>query len=78
MVISIITRGFWQLPPTVRLWYIARMWTPTPKSSMIDAYQYDQDMAVLHVRFAVVAIGVVLPRGPRKPARALVEADGVG
>ena len=44
----------------------------------IEASQVDQKAQVLDVGLAVLAIGVVASRGPREPARALVEADGVG
>ena len=44
----------------------------------IEPAKLDQQPQMLDVRFAIVAIVVVPPRGAREPARALVEADGVG
>ena len=44
----------------------------------VQPSQVDQESEMFDIRLAIIPIVVVPSRGPWKPARALVEADGVG
>lgn len=44
----------------------------------IEPTQIDEQAQVLDICLAVLAVGVVSSGGPGQPARAFVEADGVG
>ena len=43
----------------------------------VEPPKFDQQAEVLDVRVTIVAVGVLPPRGPWQPARALVEPDCV-